>query len=70
MHEHDYARVEGEVRRDRDSEEEEQQPTPQALPLTSESAEEVAAQELESSGEYVDAQTGSQQTAPRANVST
>ena len=70
LHEHDYARAEGEARRDSGSDEEDPQPTPETRPSTSASAEDVAARERESSGEYVDAPTGSQPAAPRADAST
>ena len=58
--EHDYARGEEEVHQESGSDDGEPQPTPETQPTTSAPAEDVAARERESSGEYVDAPTGSQ----------
>ena len=71
LQEHDYARAEGEARRESGSDDEEPQPTSEEVqPSTSASAEDVTARDRGSSGEYVDAPTGSQPTAPRADAST
>ena len=66
LHEHDYARAEGETREESGSDEAEPQPTTESRPPVSTPAEDAAARERESSGEYADAL--SQPVAPHAET--
>ena len=69
--EHDYALAEGQVRRDSESAEEEAPPEEEPSAAVARAAAEIVAERARgSSGEYVDASTGSQPVAPRADAST
>ena len=71
LHEHDNALAKREVQRDSGSDEKEPQPTAETQPRTaSASADDVATRENGSSGEYVDATTGSQPAVLQADTST